>query len=120
MSIKTELKAKLQKTRENQEKKGREIQSEARKFIEEFIIPKFREISDEEPTYDYLWITFHNNIGCWNYTSNFDDWNHRKKSKYDYEVVSVAVELAKEFDIEANKCDDGAGGKDLTFVLNLE
>lgn len=33
MSIKTELKAKLQKTRENQEKKERDIQSEARKFI---------------------------------------------------------------------------------------
>lgn len=120
MSIKTELKAKLQKTRENQDKKERDIQSEARKFIEEFIIPKFREISDKEPTYDYLYITFTNNIGCWYYTSNIDKWENRKDSEYDYDVVSVAVELAKEFDIEANKCDDSAGGKDLTFVLNLE
>lgn len=120
MSIKTELKAKLQKNKENHQKKERDIQSEARRFIEEFIIPKFREISDKEQTSDYLYITFTNNIGCWYYTSSIDKWENRKDSEYDYEVVSMAVELAEEFDIEANKCGDGAGGKDLIFALNLE
>lgn len=120
MSIKTELKAKLQKNKENHQKKERDIQSEARRFIEEFIIPKFREISDKEQTSDYPYITFTNNIGCWYYTSSIDKWENRKDSEYDYEVVSMAVELAEEFDIEANKCGDGAGGKDLIFALNLE
>ena len=120
MSIKSELKANLQKVREKQAEKDRNLDLEARKMIEEFIIPKFRKIAESQPTESYLRIEFHNNIGCWCYTSNIESWNYRKDSKYDYQVVCKAVEIAKDFDIEAKKSDDGGGGTTLSFTLDLD
>lgn len=119
MTIKEELKAKLQQVKEKQEKANRDLEGEARTFISEFIIPKFREIAEKKPTYEHLRISFSCNIGCWYYTSDIDGWD-RHDSPYDFSVVSKAVELAKkEFDIEAYESDDGAGGTYLEFYLEL-
>lgn len=124
MSIKSELKSKYQqaKLKEEQEKKekAQDLQAGARSFIENFIIPKFRKISEEKPTEGYLYIIFTNNIGCWRYTSNIDRWDSRKNSPYTYETVSAAVEIAKEFEIEASEKSDGAGGTSLSFWLDLD
>ena len=120
MTIKDELKAKLQQVKAKQDKEKRNLESKARKFIEEFIIPKFREIAEKKPTSEYLTISFWSNIDCWYYTSDIDGWDQRHDSPYDFSVVSTAVELAeKEFDIEASETDDGAGGRSLTFCLDL-
>ena len=120
MSIKSELKANLQKVRAKQTEKDRNLDLEARIKIEEFIIPKFRKIAESQPTESYLRIEFHNNIGCWCYTSSIDSWNYRKNSQYDYQVVCRAVEIAKDFDIEAKETDDGGGGTRLSFTLDLD
>ena len=88
-------------------------------MIEEFVIPKFREIADVQPTSSILRIDFHSNIGCWNYTSNINNWDKRKNSPYDYPVVSKAVKIAFKFDIEGKITDDGSGGDTLSFILDL-
>ncbi len=120
MSIKSELKAKyLQNVQKEQSKNDQNLELEARKMIEEFIIPKFRKIAEKQPTSSYLSIKFHNNIGCWCYTSNIDSWNCRKDSQYNFQVVYKAVKIATEFDIEATKTDDGSGGTTLSFSLDL-
>ena len=59
MSIKSELKAKLQKVREMQTEEERKLEIEARKMIEEFLIPKFRKITEIHPTSSLLRIEFH-------------------------------------------------------------
>ena len=120
MSIRSELKANLQKGRENQSEEERKLEIEARKMIEEFIIPKFRKIAEIYPTSSLLRIEFHSNIGCWCYTSYIDKWEDRKKSPYSYSVVSKAVKIAIEFEIEAKKTDDGSGGDTFCFILDLE
>ena len=108
MSIRTELKEKLHKVLNEQAGEERRLELEAIKMIEEFVIPKFREIVD-----------FHSNIGCWNYTSNINNWDKRKNSPYDYPVVSKAVKIASQFDIEGKITDDGSGGDILSFILDL-
>ena len=120
MSIKSELKEKLQKVRGMQTEEERKLENAARKMIEEFIIPKFRRIAELNPTSSFLRIEFHSNIGCWCYTSDIDKWEDRKKSPYDYSVVSKAVKIAIEFDIDAKKTDDGGGGDTFCFTLDLE
>ncbi len=120
MSIRSELKANLQKVRKKQTVEEPNLELQARKMIEEFIIPKFRKINEEHPTSSFLKIEFHSNIGCWCYTSDIDSWENRKESPYDYSVVSKAVKIAKDFDIEAKKVDDGSGGNTFSFTLDLE
>ena len=78
MSIRTELKEKLHKVLNEQAGEERRLELEAIKMIEEFVIPKFREIADVQPTSSILRIDFHSNIGCWNYTSNINNWDKRK------------------------------------------
>ena len=120
MSIRSELKANLQKVRKKQTVEEPNLELQARKMIEEFIIPKFRKINEKHPTSSFLKIEFHNNIGCWCYTSDIDRWEDRKESPYDYLVVSEAVKIAKDFDIEAKQADDGSGGDTFSFTLDLE
>lgn len=120
MSIKSELKANLQKVRCKQTEMDRSLESKARKMIQEFIIPKFRKIAESQPTNSYLSIEFHSNCGWWCYTSSIDSWDCRKDSEYDYMVVYRAVEIAKDYDIEAKKSDDGAGGTTFSFTLDLD
>lgn len=120
MSIRSELKANLQKVRKKQTVEEQNLELQARKMIEEFIIPKFRKINEKHPTSSFLEIEFHNNIGCWCYTSDIDSWESRKESPYDYSVVSKAVKIAKDFDIEAKRIDDGSGGDTFSFTLDLE
>lgn len=120
MSIKSELKANFQQAKANQNKKERDLECEAKKMIEEFIIPKFRDIAKTYPLSPCLSIKFYYNIGGRYYTSNIDSLMDRKKSPYDYHVVYKAIELAEQFDIEADSIDDGEGGRMLSFVLNLE
>lgn len=119
MSIRTELKEKLHKVTNKQAEEERRLELEAIKMIEEFVIPKFREIADAQPTSSILRIDFHSNIGCWNYTSNINNWDKRKNSPYDYSVVSKAVKIAFKFDIEGKIIDDGSGGDTLSFILDL-
>lgn len=120
MSIKTELKAKYQNCKKIQTEEEQRLEIEARRMINKFIIPKFRKISEIYPSLPVLTIKFHSNMGCWRYTSDIDRWEERKQSPYSYPVVSLAVKIAGEFDIEAEKIDDGSGGDTLCFVLNLE
>lgn len=120
MSIRTEPEARLQKSYANQSEEEQNLELEAEKMINEFIIPKFRKISMLQPTLSFLRIEFHINTGCWHYTSNIDSWEKRKKSPYSYYVVSKAVKIAKFFDIEAEKTDDFSCGYKFSFTLDLE
>lgn len=70
MTIKDELKAKFRQDKVKQKKEKRELEGEAREFIEEFIIPKFRKIAEKRPASKHLSISFWSNIGCWYYTSS--------------------------------------------------
>lgn len=104
MTIKEELKEQFQ-------------QAKARAMIEEFLIPKFREIAKAYPLAPYLTIKFHHIAGCWFYTSNIDDWEDKKEAQYDYEVVNKALKIAKEYDIEPY---DSGKGETLCFSLKLD
>lgn len=116
MTIKDELKSKLKKSNE---KEDDELELKATEMIEEFLIPKFREIAQKKPECDYLKITFHNNMGGWFYTSNIDDWSKRRKSPYKVSVVSKAVKIAYKFDIEARSLEENYVADDYEFVLDL-
>ena len=119
MSIRTELKEKLHKVTKKQAEEERRLELEAIKMIEEFVIPKFRKIADVQPTSSVLRIDFHNNIGGFNYTSDIDNWNNRKRSPYDFYVVLRAVKIAPRYDIEGEITDDGSCGDTLSFILDL-
>jgi len=119
MSIKSELKANLQKAREKQAEKERDLELEARKMIEKFIIPEFRRIAESRPTASFLEIEFHNNIGGFFYTSTINSWEYKKTSQYDPTIVCKAIEIAQDFDIEAKSRDDGGGGRVYSFTLDL-
>lgn len=119
MTIKEELRKQLQQAKAKQTEVERNLEAEARVMIEELVIPKFRECAKAFPLSPLLAIRFHNNIGCWCYTSNVDDWEYRKQPPYDYKVVDKAVEIAKDYDIEAEVIDDGAGGTIHNFTLTL-
>lgn len=120
MTIKEELKKQLQQAKAKQTEEERNLEAEAKVMIEEFLIPKFREIAKAYPLAPYLVVKFHSNIGCWCYTSNIDDWEDRKESAYDYKVVSKAIHIAKEYDITAEVTDDGAAGTLFHFSLKLD
>ncbi len=121
MTIKSELKAKLQQTKVKQEEEKRDLENKAREFILEFIIPMFRKISEEKPTLEYLSIIFYNGFNRNSYTSSLknNDWIYEKDSPYDYSVISKAVKLAAEYDIEASEKVDASGSRYLTFYLDL-
>ena len=97
-----------------QEIEMRILEPVARKMLEEFIIPKFKEIAEEKPSY-ILHIDFEFNIDTWFYRTNIDDITDRNISPYCFKVVRVAINLAKEYNIKAWKCDDGSGGTYITF-----
>jgi len=134
MSIKDELQRKLdsneQRNAELRAKSKAEteakqkLEREARNMIDEFIIPKFREIASRSPKTTYLYIRFHYRTAfryrkVITYKSNIDDWNAPKSkplfmsdydwrvfdhaswhdSPYSEEVVSAALSLANEYDI---------------------
>lgn len=119
MSIKDELKEIFQTSTGKRPCEEEKLKLEAKEIISEFIIPKFKKISEIYPTSSFLFIKFHHNMGCWCYTSNIDSWEDRKNSPYDYSTVSMAVKIAKDFDIDAEKYDDGSGGETLCFSLDL-
>ncbi|MCI8362300.1 MAG: hypothetical protein HFJ41_04085 [Clostridia bacterium] len=120
MTIKEELKEQLKQAKAKQSETERDLEAEAKVMIEEFLIPKFREIAKTYPLNSLLYVDFNSNIGCWYYTSNIDGLEGRKKSSYDYKVVSKAIDIANEYDIEAKTTDDGAGGTWLKFSLKLD
>lgn len=120
MTIKEELKEQLQQAKAKQAEAERNLEAEAKAMIEEFLIPKFREIAKAYPFALYLFVNFHSNIGCWCYTSNIDDWEDRKESSYDYNVVFKATHVASEYDITAKVTDDGSGGTLFNFSLKLD
>lgn len=110
MTIKEELKEKLQKARETEAKRN----EEAKKLIEEFIIPHFREIAEIFPLKSYMEIKFlriYERIG---YKSIIDS---KRKLPYSYDTVCKAATVAKEYDIQAViSCDGG----EIVFSLDLE
>lgn len=125
MSVKSELKTKYQQSKlkqeqeqkENEKEEEKELQAGVRNFIEDFIIPTFREIYENNPTTSYLHLRI-------DFTDNIDYWRYTLASKinfpYTYETVSAAVKLAKEFEIEASEEDDGADGTSLSFWVDLK
>jgi len=120
MSIKSELKDKLRKEKEEQKKQEGESALEASKFIEEFIIPKFREISKKRPTLSILQIQFHNTLGGLFYTSSVESWDCKKASTYDPSIIMRAVQIANDFEIEAKSMNYNEGGEEYTFTLDLD
>ena len=119
MSIKDELREKRSKVLQESRLEEQEMDSQAEKFIEEFIIPLFRTTFDARPNEAILYIEFHSNIGCWCYTTNVINWEKRKACPYKYEIVSRAVKLSTKYDIEAAKHDDGSGGDTFKFRLDI-
>lgn len=105
MTIKEELTENYQKAikREN-ERKEQNLQIDAIEFIEQFIIPEFRKIHQKKPTSNFVSIAFHQSE-CEDlyYRTNLDICNDGTKSTYSIDVVEKAVELAKDFDINAFK-----------------
>ena len=118
MSIKSELKEQYRLYKKEMTEKDLALEKEARKFIEDFIIPKFREIAKKKPGSNYLRIGFSYGMGGCFYNSDINKEN--VKISYDYYMVSKAVKLANEYEISANEYDDRACGRDITFYLDLE
>lgn len=116
MSIRTELmkKDEMVKKEQVQEKEN----FEEKDFIENFLIPKFREIKEKLPNVAYLKISFNKCGFCFMFKTNIDDWEN---SKFNYTIVSNAVKLAENYDIIASEnYDKEFHDTDITFCLFLE
>ena len=115
MTIKEELKEKLEQVKKSQSSDNQAIEEEAQKMIDEFIIPKFREIASKQPTADYLEIALYDMLLGWNYTTNID---YKKKVSYSREAIYTAAEIAVKYDIKVIDCRDEYL-PNIKFILDL-
>lgn len=111
MTIRNELKEKFQHFKSNRIKENHEYEPEARKMIEEFIIPQFRKIASENQYYDYLDILIHEKNGCWTFCNS--------QIPYGENAILLAVLLADEYDIYAKYDNDQILGQMVHFTLSL-
>ena len=117
MSIKDELKEKFKNRVKTQEEL--KLEAEAINMLEEFIIPKFRDIANARPYLYCLEIAFHDNISGFFYTSDIDEYRSKKASPYKRDVVEMAVDIDYKYDIEACKVFNKLGGISYRFILDL-
>lgn len=109
MTIKEELREAYQKrigkwkpTSRFLKTEGTDVNIAARKFIEEIIIIKFREIAAKKPFKEYLFIEFNYSDKWFRFFSNVDPLTYiEKDSLVTKEVLEKAIEIAKkEYDID--------------------
>ena len=111
MSIKTEL---SKKYKEDQKQRERELETQAREFITEFLENKFRQLNQVTPMKTNLIIKFKETArGCQCYNYCLGD----EKVPYSYNVVKKARELVKEYEIDDITTE---GGEAITFALELD
>ena len=111
MTIRNELKEKLLQFKTERIKEKQEFEPEARKMIEELIIPQFRKIASENPYSDFLVIQLHEENECWKL--------YESKIPYCEDAVLLAVLLAYQYDIYAEYDNDQIMGKLVHFKLSL-
>ena len=120
MTIKEELREKLRQAKAKQWADEQAVEEEARKMIDEFIIPKFRQIATEKPAAEYLFIEMFDCLDSkWFYTSNIDTCEEMKLIPYDRDVIFAATNLAKKQDIEVVMCEDSFL-PNIKFILDLQ
>ena len=125
MTIKEELKELYQKRKSNWNVTSREnkndIEAEARKFIEEIIIYKFRKIAEKKPFCDFLFIEFNYGTNWTMFFSNIDSLSYMEKdSLISKEVMKLAVNLAKkEYDISVVVEESIENNTRFMFYLDL-
>lgn len=124
MSIKSELKESYQSKKREKEKNksenGKKLEDAAKKFIEEFIEPKFREMHKENPDKATLVITFYDTCGGFYYRTNEAAWEKQIISPYELAVVSKAVEFSKDYDINASEGGEFGVSRNLIFSVKLD
>lgn len=126
MSIKTELKQKLQEAQKRQKELEREEkaaaqikEAEARKFLTEVVIPKFRKMADDNPTGVFHSIEFFSSDRKWYYDVEELPKIRTGCTPYSFDTVEMAVKLAKEFDIAAVSYLEMLGEQTARFYLDL-
>ena len=105
-------KEKLKQSETALTKSEKELEAEARKMIEDFIVPLLNKSISKNPLFSAFihFVKYSEPLFSlsWFYTTSLSaPWNC-KKSPYSCEVVSKAVELAHEFNIEAYEEYDGS------------
>ena len=119
MTIKEELKKKLEQVKKNQLTKNQAIDEESRRVLNDFLIPKFREIAVKRPTEDYLEIHMSDCLNnWWMYTSNIDTYMELKRVSYSKEAVFNVKKYAEEAGIKVVICEDEYM-PNVIFVLDL-
>lgn len=110
MSIRSELKANWQerygKPLTDEERKNL---IEAKRMIEEFMIPMFRKIAEYQPYQQKFSILFIVTSEKSYYRSSFDSWKERKVSPYPEPVILQAMKIAKNYAIDTEEKDFGLG-----------
>ena len=124
MTIREELREKYQlavaKDYEDRMKNGTSILEDARKFIEETIIPEFREMSDENPLMSYLFIRFTVFAGgVVGFNTSIKGLTILKDNPYAPEIIKKAEEIAYTYDITA-KAHENDYGATYEFSLSLK
>lgn len=105
MSIRTELSQKRREAIEQQAKLEQELEQrlepEARKFIEEIIIPHFRLMAERYPTQDTLIIGLYSNDGE-SYSELTSPLFDNEPIQCNGNIARIASKLASEYDITSN------------------
>ena len=125
ISIKKELQIKLEHHRKNNitlgEMRQEKKENMARNLIDEFLIPKFREIFLKKRI-PYISVSFHEESDNWYYTTSMDLLK-KKVCPYAKDLVVEAINLAADFDIETDVYTTtslGVKKKVYKFFINLD
>lgn len=110
MSIRSELKANWQaKYGKPLTDKDRLLSIEAKELIEEFLIPLFRGMAELCPSKQNFSVSFVYDANGLYYFSTVNRWEYRKVSPYSEPVILRAMNLAKDYAIDAKAEDFGFG-----------
>ena len=106
MTVRDEIKKMQEQVEKNSSYYNQVFGEEARSVIESFIMPKFSEISQEQPDADCLEITLYDCLDYWTYTSNIDCKDDLKKVSFTRDGIYNAIDYAKELGICVNDFSD--------------
>lgn len=110
MSIRSELRANWQaKYGKPMTSRERICYMDAKEMIEEFLIPHFREMAQQCPSKQNFSVSFIFDANGIYYFSTIRSFENRKVSPYSEPVILQAMNLAKDYAIDAKSEDFGLG-----------